>query len=58
LSGPPRISKSNIATNLAERLNISNVLQTEIVKIMMNSVNNKKFSLNKIAFEDENLSED
>ena len=33
--GAPCMGKSIIATYLAERLNISNVLQTDIVKMMM-----------------------
>lgn len=37
--GAPSIGKSLLANNLAERLNISNVLQTDIVEMVMRSIN-------------------
>jgi len=36
--GAPCMGKSILANNLAERLNISNVLQTEIVEMVMRSM--------------------
>lgn len=36
--GAPCIGKSLLANNLAERLNISNVLQTDIVAMVMRSM--------------------
>lgn len=38
MGGAPLVNKSKIATYLAERLNISNVLQTSIVELMMNTI--------------------
>jgi 2-phosphoglycerate kinase len=41
--GAPCIGKSLIANNLAERLNISNVLQTDIVEIVMRDLDGHYF---------------
>lgn len=41
--GAPSIGKSLIATNLAEKLNISNVLPTSIVKMTMNILDKNVF---------------
>lgn len=43
IQGAPKIGKSIIATYLAERLNISNVLQTSIVEMMMKLIDDKFF---------------
>ncbi|CAD8186784.1 unnamed protein product [Paramecium octaurelia] len=42
--GAPSIGKSLLANNLAERLNISNVLQTDIVEMVMRSINPEQFN--------------
>lgn len=48
--GAPCIGKSLLANNLAERLNISNVLQTDIVEMVMKSMESKYFeSLSSIS---------
>jgi 2-phosphoglycerate kinase len=42
--GAPCIGKSLIANCLAERLNVSNVLQTDIVEIVMRDLGSNYFS--------------
>jgi 2-phosphoglycerate kinase len=43
ICGTPRVCKSIIATYLAERLNISNMLQTSIVEMMMKLIDEDRF---------------
>ncbi|KRW98830.1 hypothetical protein PPERSA_10601 [Pseudocohnilembus persalinus] len=43
LGGAPKVGKSMLSTYLAERLNISNVLQTSIVQTMMKTLDPKYF---------------
>lgn len=42
--GAPCMGKSLLANNLAERLNISNVLQTDIVEMVMRSIDPLQFA--------------
>ena len=42
--GAPKIGKSIISQYLAERLNVSNVLQTSIVQMMMKLLNSEFFA--------------
>jgi len=59
LSGTIGIAKSIIATQLAERMSISNVLQTELMESVMQNINpelfNDDFKLDQFISEEELL---